>query len=139
MTPRPRRTACWLALFVSAAIAPLRGFGGLLHGQPSSAGVAAEARVQAAIAESPLVVFGSASCPFCHRAVTELSAAGLQPAVHNIDVAERAALRERTAQRTIPYVFARGTFLGGCNDGPEEWMGALKLLRSGALQKMLDN
>ena len=32
---------------------------------------------------------------------------------------------------------AKGTFIGGCNDGPEAWMGALPNLASGKVAEML--
>ena len=86
---------------------------------------------------SPLVVFGTDDCPYCHAVEDSLKRAGLKHASHTIGWTERAALRHLTAQRTIPYVFVHGTFVGGCNDGPEPWMGTLPLIRSGRLQAML--
>ena len=53
------------------------------------------------------------------------------------DAGVREAVRARHRHRSAPAVFARGRFVGGCNDGPEPWMGALKLLRSGRLQSAL--
>ena len=93
--------------------------------------------VRQKIDESPLVVFGAAYCPFCRRVEDSLARAGLEHSSHDISSAERTALRSLTGQRTIPYVFVRGTFIGGCNDGPEPWQGTLPLLHSGKLQTML--
>ena len=51
--------------------------------------------------------------------------------------AVRREIASRYAQRSVPAVFVKGKFVGGCNDGPEPWMGALKLLSNGGLREML--
>ena len=89
------------------------------------------------IDSSTLIVFGAEYCPFCHRVEAALMDARLEHTSHALNAAERSVLRKMTGQRTIPYVFVRGRFIGGCNDGPEAWMGTLPLIQSGELQKML--
>ena len=103
-----------------------------------SASVAVEEHVRRLLNASALAVFGADYCPYCRQVETALKAAGLEHATHVLSDAERTALRHLTGQRTIPYVFVHGTFIGGCNDGPEPWMGTLPLLRSGRLQAMLE-
>eukprot|EP00854_Cymbomonas_tetramitiformis_P018050 gene18050-21498_t len=84
-----------------------------------------------------VVIFMESYCPFCNRVVNAFIAANISHKRVLLDPAMRATLTRLTGQRTIPYVYVRGQFIGGCNDGPEDWMGALKLLQSGALHKML--
>jgi len=97
----------------------------------------AEAATDEQIRQSPLVIFATERCPYCMEVRRELTTAGVDHAVRIVDAADRAALQLRTGQRTVPYVFANGRFVGGCNDGPESWMGTVKLLRSGALERLL--
>ena len=153
----PLRRVFTLLIF----LAPLRGFGGLFAARGPASQAASDVRVQAAIDEAPLIVFGTDSCPFCHRVRVELRQAGFEATFHILSGIERTSrtrgrnrnveprattltcrhrcslpVRELTGQRTIPYVFVRGKFVGGCNDGPEEWMGALKLLRVRAIDPL---
>ena len=38
---------------------------------------------------------------------------------------------------SIPSIWVKGKFVGGCNDGPEAWMGIKKMIKSGKLNEML--
>jgi glutaredoxin-related protein len=49
----------------------------------------------------------------------------------------RAEVLKAHQMRSVPAVFVKGKFVGGCNDGPEPWMGALPLLASGKLEEMI--
>lgn len=51
--------------------------------------------------------------------------------------AVRAEILATHKQRSVPAVFVKGKFVGGCNDGPEQWMGALPLLNSGKIEEMI--
>mmetsp|Transcript_1595 Transcript_1595/g.1666 ORF Transcript_1595/g.1666 Transcript_1595/m.1666 type:complete len:81 (+) Transcript_1595:205-447(+) len=44
-----------------------------------------------------------------------------------------------TGSRTVPNIWVNGTFVGGCNDGPENWMGIKKLINNGDIKKLLNN
>ena len=50
---------------------------------------------------------------------------------------QKQALRGITGSRSVPQVFVHGKYVGGCNDGPEAWMGVMPLLRSGKFQEMV--
>ena len=50
---------------------------------------------------------------------------------------QREALYDMTNVSSIPSIWVKGTFVGGCNDGPEGWMGIKKMLKSGKLEEML--
>ena len=96
--------------------------------------------LDAIVSSHDLVVFTSAGCPHCARLTRALDAASVPFAEVDYaacDAGVREAVRARHRHRSAPAVFARGRFVGGCNDGPEPWMGALKLLRSGRLQSAL--
>jgi thioredoxin reductase (NADPH) len=93
--------------------------------------------VKEQISSADVVVYAADYCPFCSRTIAALSSARVPHVIYDVTVSARAALKRLTGQRTIPYVFVKGEFIGGCNDGPEPWMGTLPLLRSGELQRRL--
>ena len=41
----------------------------------------------------------------------------LHPAVIEADGAIKSQLKEKTGQTSVPQVFVKGNFIGGCNDG----------------------
>ena len=41
-------------------------------------------------------------------------------------------------KRSVPQGFVMGQHIGGCNDGPEGWMGVMPNLQSGAIAKALE-
>jgi len=49
----------------------------------------------------------------------------------------RAELKKRTSVSSVPSIWIKGVYVGGCNDGPEEWMGIKKLVETGDLEKRL--
>ena len=42
-----------------------------------------------------------------------------------------------TDSMTVPNVWIKGSYIGGCYDGPKPGMGVVGLIDSGALKKML--
>eukprot|EP00527_Entomoneis_sp_CCMP2396_P004557 CAMPEP_0198150196 /NCGR_PEP_ID=MMETSP1443-20131203/49954_1 /TAXON_ID=186043 /ORGANISM="Entomoneis sp., Strain CCMP2396" /LENGTH=237 /DNA_ID=CAMNT_0043815443 /DNA_START=43 /DNA_END=756 /DNA_ORIENTATION=+ len=89
---------------------------------------------------APIAMFSFTSCPFCRRAKDYLDEAGIRYNVMELDTLEgnmgneiRAELGKKTTRTSVPSIFVRGDFVGGCNDGP----GLLSLAESGELQKML--
>ena len=49
--------------------------------------------------------------------------------------AQKAELKALTGKTSVPQVFVKGQFIGGCNDGGLG--GTVPLLKSGKLQEML--
>lgn len=88
----------------------------------------------AKLIEQPLFLAIKRSCPFCQRALSLSDANGIKPTV--VDVLESAEtgklrdeLEQKTGQKTVPFVFSRGRFIGGYSDlakEPESFWNALK-------------
>lgn len=60
-------------------------------------------------------------CPFCHRAIQLLvNTYKVKPVLEVVPEYRREArkkeLFERTQQKTFPYIFLRGQFIGGASD-----------------------
>lgn len=96
------------------------------------------------IAKDDVVIFSYGGCPYCRRVTRALDAAGV--GYNEVDYddcddgeAVRAEIRATHKQRSVPAVFVKGKFVGGCNDGPEPWMGVLPLLNSGKLTEWIRN
>ncbi len=37
----------------------------------------------------------------------------------------------------MPNIWLKGKFVGGCNDGPQDWMGIKKIIAAGKLEEYL--
>lgn len=57
--------------------------------------------------------------------------------VVNASSSQRKVLREMTGAGTVPSIWIRGVFIGGCNDGPLSWHGLMKIRRNGTFQKLM--
>lgn len=79
-----------------------------------------------ALRKLPIVMVGNTTCAYCHEAVAALALAaapiGGEAAVATVwlDVEPTGhalwdALKQKLGQRTVPYVFVGGQFLGGCD------------------------
>lgn len=69
----------------------------------------------------PAQVFSKSFCPFCRRVCQELTAAGVEFDLVELDErgdggAVQEALRRLTGQRTVPNVFYAKRHVGGCDD-----------------------
>ena len=103
------------------------------------AAVAAAPGVDDHLAEHDMVVFVSWSCPYCQLAVQELGKAGVpfEPVDVDANGKLRRELYDKTGVTSVPSAWVKGTFIGGCNDGPEKWMGILPCLHSGRIEELL--
>jgi glutaredoxin-related protein len=91
--------------------------------------------VQAAVAQNAVVVVGMAQNPFCRKARTALTAAGvafnyLEYGSYFSAWRERNALKMWTGWPTLPMVFVKGQLVGGAND-------LSRLIASGELKRLL--
>ena len=91
--------------------------------------------VQAAIAKHAVVVVGMAQNPFCRKARSALTAAGVP--FHYLEYGSylsqwrrRNALKMWTGWPTLPMVFVKGTLVGGAQD-------LARLIDSGELKRLL--
>lgn len=73
--------------------------------------------IREATARSKIVIFGTTSCPFCKRAKNLSRSYGGCEFI-NVDVYPglREQLTDTTGQRTVPYVFYYGRFVGGYSE-----------------------
>jgi glutaredoxin len=80
-------------------------------------------------------IFISKTCPFCAQALNALSNADIPHEIVEVNSKIRESLKELTNQTSVPSTWFGEQFLGGCNDGPEAWMGLIKLIKNGQLTK----
>mmetsp|Transcript_23196 Transcript_23196/g.37076 ORF Transcript_23196/g.37076 Transcript_23196/m.37076 type:complete len:102 (+) Transcript_23196:98-403(+) len=93
--------------------------------------------LQKAIESATVVFFDSASCPFCRRAEDALKEKGIEFTKVPIS-SHKAELIKKTGKGSAPSVWIKGTYVGGCNDGTESWMGVLPMLKNGKFEEMLN-
>lgn len=84
-----------------------------------------------------VVLFIDPYCPYCVDAIKTLTAKGVAHKAVEATSSQRAALRSLTGMSSVPSSWVKGEFVGGCNDGPEPWMGIKKMANNGELQKRL--
>ncbi|ORX34422.1 thioredoxin-like protein [Kockovaella imperatae] len=80
-----------------------------------------KSKVDKMIEENRVVVIGKSWCGFCRRARGTLER--MVPDVTNWDIDTDGSesvvqdyLHKKTGQRTVPFVFINGEFIGGCDD-----------------------
>merc|ERR1719433_475658 len=88
------------------------------------------------IGSDKVVLFYSPGCSYCQRASEALASHGI---VFKKVLIERyrPTLMQCTGRSSAPSVWIMGTYVGGCDDGMESWMGTLPMLKRGTFQKML--
>ena len=90
------------------------------------------------VKSADIVVFQDPGCPYCIEAVKVLKGNGQSPKVIDVSYDDRQILRGITKSGTVPQIFIKGKYVGGCNDGPESWMGIKKIINSGKLGDYLN-
>jgi glutaredoxin 3 len=93
--------------------------------------------IQTEISSSPIVLFQSSGCPYCAQAISALKATGREFKVIEASSSQRNELKGLTGVTSVPSVWVKGKFVGGCNDGPESWMGIKKLIANNKLDDLL--
>ena len=101
---------------------------------------AVTAQVDQFVEDNPVAMLSFTTCPFCRRAKDYLDERGISYATLELDTLEsnsgneiRAVLGRKTRRTSVPAIFIKGEFIGGCNDGP----GLLTLAESGELDEKL--
>ncbi|CAD2215543.1 Glutaredoxin, putative [Angomonas deanei] len=94
-----------------------------------------DAFVEKAITEHKVVMFSWVSCPFCVRAKDALEPLTDDMKIYYVDKMEegeaiRKVIRQAYNHETVPAIFIKGNFVGGCTE-------ALALIDSGKLKEML--
>ena len=98
-------------------------------------GMSSSTPVAEVFASAPVVVFAASWCPYCKQAKAALKEAGIEFKDVEVTDAQKAELKALTGKTSVPQVFVKGQFIGGCNDGGLG--GTVPLLKSGKLQEML--
>merc|ERR1712194_374069 len=93
--------------------------------------------VQSAIDSGDVVIFYSATCGFCAQSFDALNEEKIAYKAVEITPELKAALLQRTGKTSVPSAWVKGTYVGGCNNGVEDWHGVVPMLKSGKLQAML--
>ena len=96
-----------------------------------------ESKLHSLIQSHDVILFVSGGCPYCSDAVRILQEKGIAHHVVEASGDERKALSKMTGMSSVPNVWVKGEFVGGCNDGPLPWMGIAKLARNGELTNRL--
>ena len=102
--------------------------------------VAVTATVDKFVEDNPVAMLSFTTCPFCRRAKDYLDERGISYSTIELDTLDgnagneiRAVLGRKVRRTSVPAIFVKGEFIGGCNDGP----GLLTLAESGALDEKL--
>lgn len=82
-----------------------------------------QAKIESALKQRTVVVFGRSTCPFCIEVSRTLVDQGVHFMYYRLDLFTgeytqaqvHDALKGMTNQRTVPYVFVNGQLLGGCD------------------------
>jgi glutaredoxin 3 len=104
---------------------------------PSDVQEDVESKIQTSIDSNDVVLFIDPECPYCKEAIRLLTEHKTTHTVIECDSEMRAELKKRTSVSSVPSIWIKGVYVGGCNDGPEEWMGIKKLVETGDLEKRL--
>ena len=89
------------------------------------------------VCSNDIVVFADPSCGYCYNAQNLLGKAGFNFITVNATPGQRQRLQTLTGSGSVPNVWVKGKYIGGCNDGPKSWMGVKKMIDSGLLKKFL--
>jgi glutaredoxin 3 len=93
--------------------------------------------IQYIVCTNDIVVFSNPACGYCTNAQTMLATAGLPYVSVNASSRQRDRLAALTGSSSVPSIWVKGKFIGGCNDGPHSWMGVSKIISNGMLKDFL--
>jgi len=107
---------------------------GLATHEAPGGGLSAD--LQAEVNSAQVVFFEEVGCPFCKEAAEALDKASIPFKRVNIR-SFKPSLKAATGKTSAPSVWVKGTYIGGCNDGTQDWHGVLPMLKKRKLQEML--
>uniref|UniRef100_A0A7S1FQB2 Glutaredoxin domain-containing protein n=1 Tax=Corethron hystrix TaxID=216773 RepID=A0A7S1FQB2_9STRA len=133
---------------VTVALLFLIPFVGAFHPQHNTAGdydqEAVRKRLDGMIAASAdgVLMLSFSRCPFCMKAKSILRSKGAAFKVVELDTdvdgkGIRAEMANTIGRTSVPAIWIGGKFIGGCNDGPSDFNGLVKLDETGKLNAML--
>mmetsp|Transcript_12233 Transcript_12233/g.20770 ORF Transcript_12233/g.20770 Transcript_12233/m.20770 type:complete len:179 (+) Transcript_12233:47-583(+) len=93
---------------------------------------AVQSKMDKLISDNNVLMFSFTTCPFCIKAKETLDEKGAKYTVVELDQvsdgkAIRAVMGESLGRTSVPAIWIKGTFIGGCNDGP---LGGINTLNS---------
>merc|ERR1712232_1407410 len=88
---------------------------------------------QEAINSHDVVVLSSPTCPFCAMAIDALHSQGVEHKAVPMTPEIKQGVIQRVGKGSVPSVWVKGTYIGGCNDGTEPGHGVIPMLKSGRL------
>eukprot|EP00241_Pyramimonas_parkeae_P004658 CAMPEP_0114246674 /NCGR_PEP_ID=MMETSP0058-20121206/12600_1 /TAXON_ID=36894 /ORGANISM="Pyramimonas parkeae, CCMP726" /LENGTH=909 /DNA_ID=CAMNT_0001359899 /DNA_START=188 /DNA_END=2917 /DNA_ORIENTATION=- len=98
-------------------------------------------RLQSVVESHKVVMFGTSHCPFCLEVESTMKNLGVNAHMIHLDRIPsgpfvRTALNAATNQRTVPYVYINGKFVGGCDDVKQlQTQGKLDSLLVGSMEE----
>jgi len=98
-----------------------------------------KAKMEAMIADNPVMIFSFSTCPFCKNAkklLDDMNVGYTAVELNEVEggMAIRAELAKKTGRTSMPNIWIGGKGIGGCNDGP----GIMTLKKNGELFAMLE-
>jgi glutaredoxin len=84
-----------------------------------------------------MVVFSSSWCPYCKQVMQALQSANIDYHLVEVDGATKRVLMQKTGKSSVPSVWIGDKYIGGCNDGPEKWMGTIPNIGNGNVKKWM--
>mmetsp|Transcript_50779 Transcript_50779/g.118133 ORF Transcript_50779/g.118133 Transcript_50779/m.118133 type:complete len:98 (-) Transcript_50779:148-441(-) len=91
--------------------------------------------VKEQIEAADMIAFVTSTCPFCIKALAALKEAGYEPTVVQADYFVKKELSEIAGSTSVPKVWVKGEFIGGCNDGGLG--GVMPCLESGKIKELM--
>lgn len=99
-----------------------------------------QAKIDGLIKDNDVLMLSFTTCPFCLKAKSVLNEKGIEYKTVELDkepdgMQMRSQMSQMIGRTSVPAIWIKGTFVGGCNDGPMG--GIVKLNQSGELDAML--
>jgi glutaredoxin 3 len=90
-----------------------------MHGPPAQRFASDSTNDRKTTMPSPVLMYRTANCPYCHRAEALLKARGvteIETIRVDLEPVRREEMVSRTGRRTVPQIFIGATHVGGFDD-----------------------